>query len=641
MNNPTLYGAYGDMLQNFYQVKFDRIRRGRQNKLAKITDRESAKNYSRRVRENLRQLLLPVQLQPEKCPLNTVVTGKINSGNIVIEKLIFDTLQGLKMSALLYRPARIDGKIPGVIALCGHSPTGKDIEPYQRFCYRLAQLGFEVICPDPISQGERRQFPDGGDEFYTKHCCCEHNLFNKELLLFGRNIAELRLWECIRTLDCLLERREIDSARIAVTGCSGGGTMTSYLWAYDDRLTMAAPCCYLTTFYRNFENELPIDGEQAISGIAAAGLEMSDFLVARAPLPAIVLMESNDFFDPRGGAECVAEAKRIYKLLGAENALEDFTAGGNHDYSAANCEAMCRFFCKQAKLEYRYDKEEMIDPKKIRCTPGNSTVNLPGATSLPQLLAQRTTVPRPAATLKSIRKCLGLRLPTAAPDYNVLRNRRIGDRLISIYGIASEPGIRAFLHTVDSEEIYQLRPAAQTTLIVAANDAEAELVADNLDAASGEIFVLDVRGFGKSAITTSDRNADKFSPYAGEYFYDAAGLMLDAPLFKGRCRDVLAALKLLHECGAEKINLAGRGLNVPCVLCAAAYAEKRINSLTLEDFPGSMAEAVRAGGYRQPQSYAPAGMLNVFDFPELTGLLQKLFPVEIISRRNRFFKRCR
>lgn len=639
MNNPTLYGAYGDMLQNFYQEKFARIRRRRQSRLKKIIDQESAKNYSRMVREDLRRLMLPVQ--PEKCPLHTVVSGKIQSGNVIIEKLIFDTLPELKMSALLYHPVQVNGKIPGIAALCGHSPTGKDFKPYQRFCYRLAQLGFEVICPDPISQGERLQFPDGGDEFYTEHCCLEHNLFNKELLLFGQNIAELRLWECVRTLDCLLERQEIDSTRVGVTGCSGGGTMTSYLWAYDERLTMAAPCCYLTTFYRNFENELPVDGEQAIPGIAAAGLEMSDFLASRAPLPTIVLMEANDFFDPRGGAECVAEAKRIYKLLGAENALNDFTAGGNHDYSAANCEAMCRFFCKQAELEYRYDKEEITDLKKIRCTPGNSTVNLPGAISLPQLLAQRTMVPRPAATLRNIKKFLGLRLPTAAPDYNVLRNRRIGDRLISIYGIASEPGIRAFLHTVDSEEIHQLRPAVQTTLIVAANDAEAELVADNLHAASGEIFVLDVRGFGKSAITTSDRNSDKFSPYAGEYFYDAAGLMLDSPLFKGRCQDILAAIKLLHECGAEKINLAGRGLNVPCVLCAAAYAGKRINGLTLEDFPDSMSQAVGAGGYRQPQSYAPVGMLNVFDFPELTSLLEKLFPVEIISRRNRFFETYR
>ena len=77
--------------------------------------------------------------------------------------------------------------------------------------------------------------------------------------------------------------------------------MSTYLWALDERIRMAAPGCYITSFFHNFDNELPVDAEQAIPGLAAAGFEMADFLIARAPEPCLILGRGNDFFDPRGG----------------------------------------------------------------------------------------------------------------------------------------------------------------------------------------------------------------------------------------------------------------------------------------------------------------------------------------------------
>ena len=87
---------------------------------------------------------------------------------------------------------------------------------------------------------------------------------------------------------------------------------------YQMRFTMGAPSCYLTSFERNYDNELPVDAEQVIPGLAAKGFEMADFLIGRAPNPAIILAKSNDFFDVRGAAANYEEVKRIYRLLGAE-----------------------------------------------------------------------------------------------------------------------------------------------------------------------------------------------------------------------------------------------------------------------------------------------------------------------------------
>lgn len=99
---------------------------------------------------------------------------------------------------------------------------------------------------------------------------------------------------------------------------------------------MAAPGCYITSFHRNFDNELPVDAEQALPGIAAAGIEMADFLIARAPSPCLVLGRGNDFFDPRGTKEAVAETGSIYELLGGRDHLAFHVEPGDHGYGPGN-----------------------------------------------------------------------------------------------------------------------------------------------------------------------------------------------------------------------------------------------------------------------------------------------------------------
>jgi len=45
-------------------------------------------------------------------------------------------------------------------------------------------------------------------------------------------------------------REALDPQRIGCTGNSGGGTLTSYLMALDQRVVCAAPNCYLCGFRR-------------------------------------------------------------------------------------------------------------------------------------------------------------------------------------------------------------------------------------------------------------------------------------------------------------------------------------------------------------------------------------------------------
>ena len=78
---------------------------------------------------------------------------------------------------------------------------------------------------------------------------------------------------------------------------------------------------------------------------------MADFLICRAPLPAMILAKEEDFFDPRGTRECFAEAEKIYTLLGQPDALKLHFEPGGHGYDAASRMAMYRFFAAQTKTK--------------------------------------------------------------------------------------------------------------------------------------------------------------------------------------------------------------------------------------------------------------------------------------------------
>ena len=67
--------------------------------------------------------------------------------------------------------------------------------------------------------------------------------------------------------------------------------MTTWLCGLERRWAMAAPSCFVTSFRRNLENELPADIEQCPPRALELGLDHEDFLAAMAPKPVIILAQ--------------------------------------------------------------------------------------------------------------------------------------------------------------------------------------------------------------------------------------------------------------------------------------------------------------------------------------------------------------
>jgi hypothetical protein len=57
---------------------------------------------------------------PEKTALHAKVTGTLERDDVVIERLHFQSRPGLYVTANLYRPKHVAGKLPAVLYVCGH-----------------------------------------------------------------------------------------------------------------------------------------------------------------------------------------------------------------------------------------------------------------------------------------------------------------------------------------------------------------------------------------------------------------------------------------------------------------------------------------------------------------------------------------
>jgi hypothetical protein len=131
-----------------------------------------------------------------------------------------------------------------------------------------------------------------------------------------------------------------------VTGNSGGGTQTTWLCGMEPRFTMGAPSCFVTTFRRDAENELPQDMEQCPPRVLAHDLDHCDFLAAMAPKPVIIMAQEKDYFDNRGSTETYERLKKLYTLLGKPENIQLHIGPDPHGYTQSNREAMYRFFGK-------------------------------------------------------------------------------------------------------------------------------------------------------------------------------------------------------------------------------------------------------------------------------------------------------
>ncbi len=596
-----------------------------------LQTRADAEAYVRSVRARIRNCFGPM---PQKSPLRPKVTGEVERDAYRIEKVIFESRPNFPVTANLYIPKGRAFPLPGVVGSCGHSDNGKASETYQSFAQGLARIGYVVLVFDPVGQGERLQYTDAGLKPRRGIGVAEHLHAGNQQFLVGEFLGSWRAWDGMRALDYLLSRPEVDPRHVGITGNSGGGTMTTWLCGLEERWTMAAAGCFVTTFRRNLENELPADTEQCPPRALALGLDHSDFLAAMAPKPVIILAKERDYFDVRGATEAYGRLKRIYTLLGAPDNIALQVGPSEHGYTRENREAMYRWF-NRATGSPHDGQEPAITIEKdetLQCTPHGQVAEL-GARTLfdfTRAKSQELATHRAALSGEALRAAVttALRLPPrppGAPEYRILRplaGRGYPQPHATTYAVETEPGVFALVVRLNARPHYSRPPQGPDAamLYVSHHSADAELRGEaflrRLIEESPElpVYGVDVRGIGESRPDTCGE--DQFTrPYGSDYFYAAHSFMLDRPVAGQRTYDVLRVLDWLAAAGHTRVRLVAKGWGTLPALFAATL-DLRVREAVLAGAPKSYAAMAEAEEYGWPLSSLVPGVLGTFDLPD-------------------------
>ncbi|MCA1963514.1 MAG: acetylxylan esterase [Prosthecobacter sp.] len=592
-----------------------------------LQTRSEAEAYVRDVRKRIQESFGPL---PEKTPLHARVTRILKRTDYQIENILFESRPGYLVTGNLYLPVHREGCVPGVIGLCGHSLNGKAEAAYQSFAQGLARQGMACFLIDPPGQGERFQFLDEKLGSRLKGGTTEHNQMGNPMLLVGEFLGTWFAWDAIRALDYLLTRPEIDANHIGVTGNSGGGTQTTWLCGLEPRLTMAAPSCFVTTFRRDAENELPQDNEQCPPRVLALDLDHGDFLAAMAPRPVIIMAQEKDYFDARGSAETYERLKRLYTLLGSPENIALHTGPDPHGYTQPNREAMYRFFGKATGLRIAAAEPTITleAEEDLLCTP-NGQVGAMGSRTLMSFTrekAEHLASRRGRLDLQTLRQVLHLpSLPETAPDYRILRsagNRKYPTKAYCTYAVETEPGIHALVTRLSDEALTSRLPRGmkKAVLYISHLSADLELQGDDwvrqLATAESDsaFFACDVRGIGDSQPDTCGVN-QFHNRYGSHYFYAAYSVMLDRPLLGQRVLDVLRVLQLLADSGHEHVHLVGKGWGaLPATF--AALLSPTVKQVTLKNALTSYHDLAIHEDQQWPYAVMLPNVLGHFDLPE-------------------------
>jgi dienelactone hydrolase len=146
---------------------------------------------------------------------------------VIAERISYGTQFGMRIPAILYRPAHpVARKSPAIIVVNGH---GGDkyawYSPYTGILY--ARAGAVVLTYDPIGEGER----NGERKSVTR----QHDT-PVEPQEMGRRMAGLMITDVRQAVSYLSQRPEVDSNRISALGYSMGSFVLGITCAIETRL---------------------------------------------------------------------------------------------------------------------------------------------------------------------------------------------------------------------------------------------------------------------------------------------------------------------------------------------------------------------------------------------------------------------
>jgi dienelactone hydrolase len=251
-----------------------------------------------------------------------------------IRKLRYEILPGMWTAALLYEPEKLEGKVPVILNVNGHSPEGKEYHPKQLRCINQAKRGMLALNVEWLGMGQLRT-----EGF-------QHYRMNQLDLCGTSGLAPFYL-AMKRGLDILLELEHADPERLAVTGLSGGGWQTITISSLDPRVKLSVPVAGYSSFVTRTEHLKDLgDSEQTPCDLATI-VDYTHLTAMMAPRPTLLIYNQDDncCFEAKYALQPLVDAAApIFDLFGRTDYLRSHINydPGTHNYEQDNREALYR-----------------------------------------------------------------------------------------------------------------------------------------------------------------------------------------------------------------------------------------------------------------------------------------------------------
>lgn len=569
--------------------------------------------------------------EPERTPLNVRLWGKTERPGFTVEKVAFESVPGLFVTGLLFRPQGKPGPHPAVLSPHGHEGRLWDygekgvrkmiVDGAERFegsgrwpqlarCATLARLGCVVFIHDMLGYADSVQIPSAVAHRFSK---ARPSMETDERWGYFSPQAENRLqsilgtqaWTCIRALDFLCSLPDVDATRLGVTGSSGGGTQTILTCALDARPVVAFPHGMVST---------SMQGGCTCENACYLRLGTGNVELAALFAPKPQGMTAANDWTKEMMTKGYPELEKLYALLGAKGAV--FCRNQvhfPHNYNYVSRAVMYSLFNKHLKLGH---EDPIVEQDFEPLTPAEFTVwdaDHPAPASGEDV---------EAALLKSMAEASDRQLAKAgrevvAGGFEILIGRRLPSGVerekIEKLDQGAHWRFRDLLRYRGEEvTLLTLHPKAWNGKVAVWADGAGTAALDGplpkkLLEAGWSVVGLEVlmRGVEVQPKVANPRE------YAGfTYGYNA-------PLFSQRVHDLLTLLAFVstYEQKPKEIALIGTNGAGPWVAAARAQAGDVVTRAVV-DAPGFRFAALKS--WRHPD-FLP-GALKYGDLPAILGL---------------------
>ena len=303
-----------------------------------------AKKWQREAREKLWDILGEAHTPSKNSHGAKQIEAPVDAGGYTREKWVLTVEPGRRMPFYVLKPSGAKGRCRTALCLHGHGNGVKDIMGMpvddeaaelikvlnEDYALQTVKEGWIAVAPELWSFGERLDFVQGAREGFDGGCEKPH----LNAIEVGKCSIGIRAKDIVTLIDWISTRDDMDMDSLTCMGLSGGGMMTMYSSALDERIKQVLIAGYLSEMKGSILG-IRHCGCNYVPGLAP-WLDFPDITALIAPRPLIAVSGKRDAIFPIDSFRAAAAiVKTAYRLMDAEDKFTTVEHRGFHSFDSS------------------------------------------------------------------------------------------------------------------------------------------------------------------------------------------------------------------------------------------------------------------------------------------------------------------